>query len=137
MSLVVLQSQLTVLEPNAGDVATVTACFSAEISTSLDRDAIFDFNVSLNSTAEVFIDYFILGGLSFFNLSLIIPAGFSGSFSTCIDVIILGDGEPETSEMAAFEITPRLECDQVLFPPDSPNLLILTIFDADGELDIM
>ena len=130
-----LQDQVTVFEPDAGDITVVTGCFSAEIGRSLDSDAIFDFSISPASTAEEFADHIILGRDFFFNPSLIIPAGFNGSFFTCIDILIFGDDEPENVEIAGFEIIPRSQCNLVIFPPGSNStILSIIIFENNCEL---
>ncbi len=128
MPLFVLQDEINIFEPDAGDNSTVTACFSADISLPITSDAIFDFSISPISTADEFNDYIILGGPFFFSPSLVIPSGFNGSFFTCIDALILGDNELEGIEVAVFEVQPRSPRDLVIFPLGST--LRITIFDG-------
>ena len=136
MTLNVLQASADVLEPDFGDIVSISGCYAAQIDTPLDRDAIFDFFILYpESTAIEFVDYIIGGGPFFSDGSLTIPTGFVGAFATCIEVVILGDDLAETVESAVFGIVARSECDQVIFPPSSQGRLTVNIFDNDGKFD--
>ncbi len=133
VSLIVDQSETNVVEQDVGQNFIISGCFSAQIDPPLQRDAFFDFSISPFSTAFEFVDYIVAGGNNFVGGSLIVPSGTFGSFSTCVDVIILGDAEVEPVEVAIFNLVARSECDQVVFP-DSDDSLQITIFDNDGKL---
>lgn len=133
VSLVVLDYNTTVVEPFSGNNATVDICFMAQLDSPLDRDSIFDISPSPTTTATLGDDYLFNSPTP----TLTIPRGFSGTFSTCISIVILGDREDEDLETISYEVTARSLFDRVIFPLDANfSVIVVNILDAGKDQKI-
>ena len=128
MSLEVLDYDTFVLERSSGENATVDVCVTAEVDSPLERDSIFYISPSPNATASFGSDYIINPPTG----SLVVPSGFSGTFSACISIVVLTDNEEEGLESLAIEITARSMFDEVVFPLDAIDDLILIDIEDQG-----
>ena len=126
MVLSVVTAEINVTEPDGGEFTTVTGCFTANLSQPRAVDHSFQFVLSDMSTAT---------SLDFFpNISspiLTIPAGvIDSAYTTCIDVVIIGDNVPEPTEFVFYDVVPFLMSDSVVYPGRASRITI-TIFDND------
>ena len=112
-----------VTEPMFGNVTNLVICFLADVSQALDRDAVFQFELSNFSTAIFGVDYLPNINSKF----LTIPATFSGTFMHCITFAVFGDLEEEDFEAILYQLTALSELDTV----DTPSLTIV-IVDSFG-----
>lgn len=124
MSLTVLNAEQSIVELDEGDSSSVTACFSANLSESLNRDAVFVLNFLPISTASFGADFLP-------NTTIVlVPATATGEFITCINFEIVGDDVFEGDEAIVYTIFPQVILDSVMFPG---NLSLLTINILDND----
>lgn len=128
MVLVVENPVEYVSEPDSSEMALVSACFSAQLYEPLGRNASFEFGISNSSTAELFTDYFPIIESDF----VVIPAGFVGSFSFCVNITVFGNDVLDGDRFAIFTLTPLSPFDMVFFP-NNGSYLVLNILDNDCE----
>ena len=127
---------IQIKEPKNGEYKSVEVCYTANITSPLDRDAVFDLILSPTSTANISTDFYL-------NTSnpLIIESGQQsggGVVSGCIHLVVIGDEEDEAdTETIAYEIRARSDkFDRVVFRSDAPsNLIMVHIFDI-GKIKI-
>ena len=126
-------------EPKNGEYKTVEVCYTAIITSSLDRVPVFDLILSPTSTAKISTDFYLntstsliiegeaIGGDNDETLS----GSAGGTVSGCIVFVVLGDEEDEgDTKTIAYEIRPRVRLDRIVFPPEATSDLILVyIFD--------
>ena len=125
--LTVLTPKANVTEPDAGNITSVQACYNVSIDQPLNEDAIFTFMASPYSTATQDLDYYV----DLPSLNLTIYAGNEAPFTTCFDIIIIGDNMVEDDENLVYNLVPLSEQDSVVFPEGFENLTLL-IIDNDG-----
>ena len=140
VTLIVENPVIQIKEPNNGEYKTVEVCYTANITSPLDRDAVFDLILTPTSTANNGTDFYLTT-----TTPVIIESDFSGTFSGsgsggvvsgCIHLVVIGDEEDEAdTETIAYELRARSEFDRVVFPSDATsNLIMVHIFDIGKHL---
>ena len=124
IALVALNPLISIVEPDEGMNATVRSCFQANVTQTRATDTVFQFNLLSTSTAGQMC--------TFVNdaPTVVIPARFSGMFSQCVNVTIIGDDVVEEDERIKYEVQPLYERDYV---QSATNPLVIVIIDNDGE----
>ena len=125
--LMVQTAEINVTEPDGGQFTTVRGCFTANLTQPRAMDHLFQFVLSPSSTA---------GQLDFYpNVSspiLTIPANVTNSqYTTCVDIVIIGDNVAEPPEFVIYTIAVLSPEDSVVYPPGFDSLII-NIFDNDN-----
>ena len=124
---------IQIKEPKNGEYKTVEVCYTVNITSLLDRDAVFDLILSPTSTANISTDFYLNT-----TSPLIIESGPSGTFygsgsggveSSCIHLVVIGDEENEDTEIIAYELRARSDFDRVVFPSTISNLILVHVFD--------
>ena len=129
VTLVVPNGLFVVAEPDSDNNASVTICFESQIARPLFSEAVFHFMESSSTTATSGVDFFV-SSLPY----IIIPRGFSGNFSFCTEVVILGDDMIEQNEFVVLEVG-RMEStdDVVIRYPENATMIVVEIIDTDGK----
>jgi len=127
VTLFVQTAEFNVLEPELGQSLVITECFIANITQTRSMDDVFEFNLLNSSTATAGVDFFINH-----NSSLIIPANFTGIYSQCVDIVILGDGLTEGDELIEYSVRPLSVENSVQYAFGS-NSLRISIIDNNGK----
>jgi hypothetical protein len=128
VTLDVLDSLVNITERNAGEDSVVSFCFRSSIAEPLTRNVVFGLLESNETTST--------SGAEFYpNISVadvVIPLGFSGEFSQCIDIVIIGDNIVEEDEVITYDVMSLSGRDVVRFPQNSSSIVI-NVQDNDGE----
>ena len=122
---------IPIAEPKNGEYISVEVCYRVNITSSLDRDAIFDLIFSPTSTANISTDFYL-------NTSTpLIIGNETLSGRGCINFVVIGDDEDEAdTETIAYALRPRSQFDRVVFPSDATSdLLLVHIFDIGIKHD--
>lgn len=125
MTLTVDQTIITVIEPDEGVNSTVTLCFTAQVDGVLTREALFRFNLQGHyypNRASLGIDFY--PNISSENLT--VPAGVSGFYQMCVDIIIIGDNVTESEERIMYDV-------YSFSPFDRTNVPTITIYIIDND----
>ena len=125
LTLMVLDPEIDVQEPDEGMNYTVTTCYQANVTQMRKREAVFVFTLLSSSTATDMVDFETDRDASY----VIIPVGFYGIFRECANVTIIGDDIIEYDEVIEYELVPLSDRDSVEPPPP----LRINILDNDGE----
>jgi hypothetical protein len=112
-----------VTEPNDGTNVTVSSCFQANVTRPRRRAAMFVLTFLNTSTAYQGLDFIVERALY-----IAIPAGFSGVFTECVNISILGDNIIEGDEVIEYSVMPMSDRDLV----DISGPLRVNILDNDG-----
>lgn len=128
VTLFVVNATANITEPNAGmNSSVVTLCFSAQVDQTLTGNVIFRlFENIYTTTASLSSDFSLSSQL------LTIPGGFVGTFTECINFLIIGDNDIEADEVIDYAVIPMSTADSVVYPDDSQSLVI-NILDNDGK----
>ena len=59
MTITIYDSEKLVIEPDEGENTTVTICYTVDVTSTLERDAVFDLVLSPASTANISIDFYL------------------------------------------------------------------------------
>ena len=118
----VVETEFSIMEPDVGQNTTILACVAANISMPSIRDAVFDIVNVTNSTPHFVIS----------PLRVTIPANFTGTFQTCIQVVVFDDNLMEPNRVITFAIQPLMAPNQVVYPPGS-NFVRINIRDDAGK----
>lgn len=107
----------------------MTFCFRSNIQEPVANDVVFGLFESNDTTSR--------NGAEFFpNVTVpdvIIPLGFSGMFTQCIDIVIVNDNVVEETEVIVYNVEPFSERNVVRFPENSESLVI-SVQDDDGKI---
>ena len=122
VTLVVLNAVDTVLEPDTGNNTNATICFQANINQPMNRDIMFEFELSNLTTATLGVDFLPNETASF----LTIPANFTGEFFRCLVITVFGDNQFEGDEVIVYELRAVSPLDVVQF-----RSIVVTIIEND------
>lgn len=117
-----------VLELDSGEFSIARACFTANFIEPLNRAASFYFIFSSLSTANLENDYYIAS-----SPFITIPIFFTGNFTRCIEVEVIGDNIMEDDETVVIEFLIQAISDTVTFPGNS-NLVVMQILNDNDVL---
>ena len=117
VSLVVVDAELSVTEPDPGDSSSITQCFTADLIEPLDSDAFIPLILSTASTTATQSADFLL------NTSvLILPANFTGEFITCVEFEVFSDEIAEGNETIVFEASSQVTSSFVINILDNEDI---------------
>ena len=121
-----------VLEGDNGEATDVEVCFTAQVEIPLGRDAYFIFNDSsrFNSAIEG-RDY--IAPINFTNI--VISGNFSGNFSTCVIITVLGNDVFDGLRKIVVNVTTESPLDRVTYSNENRTTLVISINEDDGECD--
>jgi hypothetical protein len=123
LSLMAQDPVINVTEPDDGMNVTVSSCFQANVTRTRRRAAVFALVILNTSTAYSGSDF------SEYTPYIVIPAGFSGLFTECVNISITGDNIIEEDEVIEYDVEPMSDRDTVSFS----DPLRVNIFDNDGN----
>ena len=117
VSLVAVDAELSVTEPDPGDSSSITQCFTADLIEPLDSDAFIPLILSTASTTATQGTDFLL------NTSvLILPANFTGEFITCVEFEVFSDEIAEGNESIVFEASSQVTSSFVINILDNEDI---------------
>ena len=129
LTLEVMNSAVTVTEPDAGQETVVTACLFANVTETRKTDAVFMLVTLNSSTAEEGVDWY--GNAS--GPYITIPAGFNGIFYQCIDAVVIGDNVIEEDEFFEIQLQTMTGRLTVVYSENGDHdALRVDILDNDG-----
>ena len=103
VSLVAVDAELSVTEPDPGDSSSITQCFTADLIEPLDSVAFFPLILSTASTTATQGADFLL------NTSVLtLPSNFTGQFITCVEFEVFSDEIAEGNETIVFEASSQV-----------------------------
>ena len=130
ITLEVLNSLENITEGGRGQETAVSFCFRSVIQQPLINVITFGLIESNNDTTSMI-------GVEFYpNVTvpdIVIPQGFSGIFTECIDIVVVGDNVVEENEVIVYDVVSFSGREIVRFPGSSESLVI-NVLDDDGEI---
>ena len=124
VALTVMNTSVSVLEGDSGDITELSIFVMANITEPLNRFPVFQFTLTSATTATLGQDFILQ------DTAITIPFNFAGIFSTSFTVVILGDDSDEMDiEVIEGTLEPTSDLDTVL----PSGVITINITDDEGE----
>ena len=121
-------AEFNVTEPDAGMGESVQICFTTYLNETLGRSALF-LLVESNSSTITFDEDITTDAESDL---LMVPAGTSGDFRTCLNLTVVGDDMEEMDEVLVLDVAALSPQDSVVFP-EGFDTLTVNVFNNDRK----